>query len=180
MSVTPVYGEITAEGDEVVKTSEYTHTHDAQRYIWIHGAFTATLNIEGSPRGQNQWDSIGKPNQTQPDLIVQPVPPDLDLRVVAKPGNFPLQSDTLTAGDGATVTFNDVLTSLPIVPGSLTVTAGGITGTDDGSGNISGTGVSGAIDYTTGALNVTYTTAPASGTARTATHRNGPAKVSIS
>jgi hypothetical protein len=42
---------------------------------------------------------------------------------------------------------------------------------DNGSGAISGTGISGTINYTTGAYSVTFTVAPANGVAVTATAR---------
>ena len=47
-----------------------------------------------------------------------------------------------------------------------------VTGTDNGSGNITGAGISsGTVNYTTGAISVTFSAAPSSGTAVTTTSR---------
>ena len=76
-------------------------------------------------------------------------------------------SQSLGSGDGTTTAFSGTLSTL-VVPGSVSVTytIGGVqsTITDDGSGNISGTNVSGSVNYQTGAINLTFTTAPNSGT----------------
>lgn len=51
----------------------------------------------------------------------------------------------------------------PVKPNTVTVTAGAFVGVDNGVGVISGTGISaGTINYTTGAISVTFTGAPAS------------------
>lgn len=76
-------------------------------------------------------------------------------------------SASIGNGDGTTTSFNATLDTL-IVPGSVSIsfTVGGAsyTATDDGNGNISTTEVSGTIDYKTGNLNLTFTTAPDNGT----------------
>ena len=70
--------------------------------------------------------------------------------------------ESIGTGDDSTVTFPDTLATTPILPYSVQVTADGIVATDDGNGVLSGTGVaSGAIDYATGAITITYDTAPA-------------------
>ena len=60
--------------------------------------------------------------------------------------------------------FSKTLAYSPVIPGTVTVSAtigaATVTATDDAHGAISGTGVSGTIDYDTGELSVTYTTAP--------------------
>jgi hypothetical protein len=67
--------------------------------------------------------------------------------------------------DGTTTTFTGTYTPTPIPPGSLQVVAGAVTGLDNGSGGITGTGIaSGTINYATGAISVTFTTAPAAAT----------------
>lgn len=48
---------------------------------------------------------------------------------------------------------------LPATPGTVTLTVGTTTFTDDGAGKFSGTGVSGTIDYETGKYEITLTTA---------------------
>lgn len=80
--------------------------------------------------------------------------------------------------DGATVTFTATLNA-PVLPGSITVTdpPGIISGTDNGNGLIAGAGISGTINYTTGALSVTYGVAPAIGDNPTVTYSQGCAQI---
>jgi hypothetical protein len=76
------------------------------------------------------------------------------------------------ASDGIEVTFTATLTPLPMRPGSVIVTAGTITGVDDGNGNVTGTGIAtGTIVYATGAFSVTFDAAPLTGVAVTIQHR---------
>jgi len=66
-------------------------------------------------------------------------------------------------GNGATVAFAGNLPA-PVLPDTVTVTAGAVTGTDNGLGAITGAGIaSGSINYSSGAISLTFTTAPASG-----------------
>ena len=65
-------------------------------------------------------------------------------------------------GNGATVAFAGNLAA-PILPSTVTVTAGAVTATDNGAGVISGVGVSGTVNYSSGAISVTFTAAPATG-----------------
>jgi hypothetical protein len=74
-------------------------------------------------------------------------------------------------GNGTTATFAGTLATLPVRASSLVFTAGAVVGTDNGQGVITGTGVSGTINYATGAFSVTYTTDPANGVVVTATYR---------
>jgi hypothetical protein len=77
-------------------------------------------------------------------------------------------------GDGTTKTFSSYSLQQGIRPGTLTVTAGSVTGTDNGvgtTGTISGTGISGTIDYRSLELDLTFTTAPANGTAITVAYQ---------
>ncbi|MFQ5587747.1 MAG: kelch repeat-containing protein, partial [Nitrospiria bacterium] len=74
-------------------------------------------------------------------------------------------------GDGATTIFTFSLTPGVLQPGSVKVTAGSVVATDDGVGNMSGTGIaSGTVDYTTGDVRLTYAAGsiPASGVPVTA------------
>ncbi len=68
-------------------------------------------------------------------------------------------------GDGATTAFSDTLTSyVPILPGSMIVEDTVETFTDDGAGVLTGSaGGSGTVDYTTGAVSLTFNTAPTDG-----------------
>lgn len=74
-------------------------------------------------------------------------------------------TDSISAGNGVTVTFSGTLQSPPIIIGSLFITDGTHTAQDQGNGTLTGTGIaSGTINYTTGAFSVTFSAAPASTT----------------
>lgn len=70
--------------------------------------------------------------------------------------------ESIGTGNAALVTFANTLATTPILPYSVQVTADTIVAVDDGNGNLSGTGIdTGTIDYTTGAISITYLVAPA-------------------
>lgn len=81
------------------------------------------------------------------------------------------QSDAVGTGDGTTKeytyfnasagTFNNTYSTSAIVPGTVLVTAGSVTGRDDGSGKITGTGIVGYVNYLTKSYWIKFTTAPA-------------------
>lgn len=84
---------------------------------------------------------------------------------------------TIGTGDGSNKTFSGTLSDRPVCPG-ITVTAGSVTGNDDGCGNIKGTGIdAGYINYKTGAISVTFTAAPTNGTAVKVAYANKPVGV---
>lgn len=74
-------------------------------------------------------------------------------------------------GDATEVTFNYVLASLPSRSQFLSVSAGagvsgqdvGVKGSDNNIGSIWGSGVSGTVNYSTGAISLTFAVAPANG-----------------
>lgn len=73
------------------------------------------------------------------------------------------------AGNGVTTNFTYTALDLPMLPGSVQIAleVGGITNVvanDNGSGSIIGTGITGTVNYSTGAVSITFATAPASGT----------------
>lgn len=75
-------------------------------------------------------------------------------------------------GDGTETQFDDDLTPTPVRPGTVVVTAGAVTGRDNGSGAITGTGITaGTIDYATGAIDIEFAAAPANLAPVTATFR---------
>lgn len=65
--------------------------------------------------------------------------------------------DSEVIGTGAGSSFSSVLDFTPVKVSTVTVVAGSVTGTDNGSGIILGSGVSGNVDYTTGAISVVFT-----------------------
>jgi len=81
-------------------------------------------------------------------------------------------------GNGSTTTFSGTLNDKPVCPGSVIVTAGSVEGQDDENGNIKGTGISiGYINYKTGYITVTFSSAPANGTAIKVAYANRPVGV---
>lgn len=77
-------------------------------------------------------------------------------------------AENIGTGDGVALTFNDTLANPLVAARTVTVTAGAVTGIDDGSGAITGTGIAGTINYTTGAISVAFDVAPAGAVAITA------------
>ncbi len=73
-------------------------------------------------------------------------------------------TETAGTGDGVTVDFSYTVYDPPIKRGSITVsyTIGGnsYTATDDGKGDITGTNLNGTVDYLTGNVSLTFTSAP--------------------
>lgn len=92
------------------------------------------------------------------------------LKVSLTPGNQGT-SQSLGTGDGSTTTFTTTLTSLPVMPGEVVIRDNGTQkAVDDGFGGVSGTGVTGTINYNTGAVSATFNTAPSSGHALTVSY----------
>lgn len=73
-----------------------------------------------------------------------------------------VDGELIGTGDAVATAFSATLAWTPVIAGKLKVVAGAITGQDDGAGAITGTGIaSGTINYTTGAISVTFSAAPA-------------------
>ena len=86
---------------------------------------------------------------------------------------------SIGVGTGAAATFTGKLNG-PVLPGSVVVTdaPGVIVGTDaNGDGQITGAGIAGTVNYTTGDISVTYTVDPAAGAAIVAAYTQGPAVI---
>ena len=74
--------------------------------------------------------------------------------------NDVIDGESVGTGDASEVNFSTALAYTPLRPNSVVVTAGSIMAADDGHGAISGAGVSGTIDYATGAISLTFDSAP--------------------
>jgi hypothetical protein len=70
-------------------------------------------------------------------------------------------SESIGTANGTTATFTHTAAHLSVVPGTVTITAGSVVATDDGNGNLTGTGIAaGTINYGTGVLSITYSVDP--------------------
>ncbi|MDY6904093.1 MAG: hypothetical protein SWH61_05340 [Thermodesulfobacteriota bacterium] len=70
--------------------------------------------------------------------------------------------EAVGTGDGAETDFSGSLASAPVQPGTVTVSDGVETFTDDGMGNLTGdAGGTGSVNYKTGAVSVSFNAAPA-------------------
>jgi len=93
-----------------------------------------------------------------------------------QPGGFNFSTETieeeaLGTGDAVTTSFSGNLTYYPVRAGTVSITTGSVTATDNGSGTLSGSGISsGTINYSSGAWAVVFSSAPASSIAITATY----------
>ena len=75
-------------------------------------------------------------------------------------------NELLGTGNGAASSFTHTLASAPLQPLSVQVVAGIVAAIDDGNGNLAGAGVASGstVNYTSGAIVLNLTAAPASGT----------------
>lgn len=73
-------------------------------------------------------------------------------------------NELIAVGDGSTVSYTHTTVQMPVVQGSVTVNAtvssSGVSMTDDGNGNLSGDAGTGTIDYVSGQMTLTFSTAP--------------------
>jgi phage tail sheath protein FI len=82
----------------------------------------------------------------------------------------PHAGEALGTGNAVLTTFSQTYSLLdPLAAGAVKIKVDGIqVAEDDGAGNISGTGITGSVDYDTGAVSVTFVTPPALSAAITA------------
>ena len=73
-----------------------------------------------------------------------------------------VEGEVLGTGNGSNAQFTPNLSYTPVRAGSVSITDGVSTVTDDGNGNLVGDGT-GTVDYTSGAVDVTFATAPTNG-----------------
>lgn len=81
-------------------------------------------------------------------------------------GDVEQNTEEIGQGDGVRTTFSKILSGSPVIHGTVRVLVEGtsVSGRDDGNGNISGTGISGSIDYDSGQIIVNLDDpAPANG-----------------
>lgn len=82
--------------------------------------------------------------------------------------DFLYTTEVVGTSDGSSTSYNYTTKNLPVSPNSVSIsyTINGTvyTATDDGKGNITGTDLTGTVAYDTGAVSLTFSTAPDSGT----------------
>lgn len=94
------------------------------------------------------------------------ISPAVDIESIMVALQTAVSSESVGTGNGSTVTFTHTAVHLSVVPGTVTIADGSFSATDDGNGNLTGTGIaSGTINYATGAISLTYSAAPASSAA---------------
>lgn len=72
------------------------------------------------------------------------------------------KAPVIGVGDGVLVNFKSTLALVPVRPKSISIVTDSVTAIDNGKGVLSGTGVAAGstINYRTGAIDITYTSAP--------------------
>lgn len=134
------------------------------------------------------YDAVDLIDEESPEHITKTVNGISEFIVIEKiaggiPASMAPQAHTglaLGMGDGEETHFTATLTQIPVAAGSVKIKAGALViATDNGLGGLSGAGVTGTINYETGALDVVVNIAPADGIAVTAdVVRAGALKVS--
>ena len=94
-------------------------------------------------------------------LANKPIQPQ---SLAVKAADNVISGENIGTGDGTLTTFAATLSRAPIKSDSVSVTAGSITLNGNSSGVISGTGGSGTVNHDSGAITITFDSAPASST----------------
>ena len=82
-----------------------------------------------------------------------------------------VEDEAIGTGDGSEKSFSGALAEAPVRPGSVVVTDGVETFSDDGFGHLTGdAGGAGTVNYGTGAIAVTFDAAPGDGVSVDATY----------
>ena len=83
---------------------------------------------------------------------------DMLENLVADYASEQIDAEVMNTGTGAVANYTGTLQWSPVQPGTMVITAGALTVTDDGNGNLIGDIAAGnnSIDYTTGAYDVTF------------------------
>lgn len=166
-------------------------------YLDAYGGWTkfdATVQEETAV-GEADWadlenyDSVILDDDTDEHFIEDVINDDTQFCKITPGTNYGIPLDLqalyhlaewLGEGDAAEVTFSGTLRNPVVHYGTLSIVAAAITATDDGDGNLTGTGVtSGSIDYDTGAWTITYAAAPAADVQVLASYWQEPAETEI-
>jgi len=122
--------------------------------------FTTSVNDESYTIAESSYFTIKTPVTANGDPMEFYVDPLLFYKKYQRE----ITVDDVGDGDGSTVTFTNTINNTPIKPGSLVVDDRTEKFSDDGAGTLTGdAGGTGTINYTTGALSVTFNSAPSDG-----------------
>jgi hypothetical protein len=83
--------------------------------------------------------------------------------VLAQTAIAAVAAEAFGTGNGTQTSFPHAMANRPVQPGTVTITVGSVTATDDGNGNLVGTGVAAGstIAYLSGAATLNLASAPA-------------------
>jgi hypothetical protein len=137
-------------------------------HLWVEGS-VKSLTIDRSVVGPIRTRAKGEiETLTLTNSVVQAV------GVVA-------YEQLLATGDGATTAFGSTLAPTPVAPGTVRVVVAGVQeGADHGGGAIAGGGLAGTVNYATGAMTLTFTTAPAAGATIMGVYSENPLAIEMS
>tara|TARA_R110000868_G_scaffold300583_2_gene561004 strand:- start:4252 stop:5157 length:906 start_codon:yes stop_codon:yes gene_type:complete len=129
------------------------------RNLTLH-EFNTTANVQEYDFPADYTNFVPAATLDRREISFYQSPDDYDLSNPENVSRF-----TTWTGDGLTVSFASTYTNnIPIIPGSVVVDDTVEVFSDDGVGALTGNaGGSGTINYTTGAVSVTFNTAPISG-----------------
>jgi hypothetical protein len=76
-----------------------------------------------------------------------------------------ISDEVIAYGDASNTVFTGTALNTPIKAGTFKIQVGAVVGVDDGLEVITGTGISGTVSYSSGAISITFAAAPAAGAA---------------
>jgi hypothetical protein len=128
-------------------------------FSFAHGLAATPTHVEISPTSD---DAAG-------DWKWSADATNVTITFMTAPASGAITGEVIGTGDGVAVTFSFTLANIPVEAGTVSITDGVETFSDNGDGTLTGSaGGSGTIDYETGAGSVTFAAAPASGASITA------------
>jgi hypothetical protein len=146
-------------GNVGAKPASYAKAVDGRDLIPCH------LWVEGSVKSLTIDRSVVGPVRTRAAGKIGPQIETLTLtNSIVQAVGVASEQQVLATGDGTKTSFDSTLAPIPVDPGTVRIVVTGVqAGADNGSGAIIGGGLAGTVDYATGAMTLTFTTAPAAG-----------------
>ena len=155
LNLAPIKGELFGTGDGNTLTFLYQTIF---KPILPQSITLVAGNIKGTDDGAGNLTGAGISSGT-----INYATGEISVTFATPPYDLHITNASLGTGDGALTSFSGTAFT-PVKSKSVQIVADKIVAHDDGSGNLSGTGVqSGSVDYATGAMNITFTTAPNQG-----------------